>query len=955
MIPKSNRKAELKQLPENYRNFFNSINSFVPQDRIITDHLRLLAFGTDASFYRLIPKIVVKVRSTDEVVKLIQAAQNCKTPVVFRAAGTSLSGQAVTDSVLVMLSGGWHSHDVLDKGQKIKLEPGVVGEEANAVLLPFQRKIGPDPASIKSCMIGGIAANNASGMCCGVDRNSYKTVKGMKLVLADGSLLDTYDHGSRKVFLKNHGALVKELLKIRAEIVSDTELAKKIHEKYRIKNTTGYSLNAFVDYSDPIDILMHLMIGSEGTLGFISEITYETVPEYPHKASSLIVFKTLNEACAAVSLLKSAPVTAVELMDRASLRSVQHKQSMPSFLKDLDAEAAALLVESGAYDKDELDKNISIVLNSIEKVSTVFPPLFTFEKNECDKLWDVRRGLFPSIGGNRNAGTTVIIEDVVFPVEKLANAASDLRRSLKKYGYDEAIIFGHALDGNLHFVFTQDFSLPGEVERYRKLMDDVAEIVVKRYSGSLKGEHGTGRNMAPFVEMEWGKKAFELMKRIKNAFDPCGILNPGVILNSDNKSHIHDLKPLPRVNEKLDPCMECGFCEVKCPSKNITLTPRQRIVVQREISRLKNSSGDQNVLSRLEADYTYWGQETCAADGLCSTACPVEINVGEFTKCQRSDQNSWISEMIARFISANFAWTVMGLRFVLSGIHIKKVIFSEWFIRSVSVFMHKTMGLPLWNRKMPRAGYLGGLISKTNQKMAGFSKKVVYFPSCIARSMGPSEGDEEKRSVVEVMLSVLNKAGWEAVFPENVDQLCCGHPFESKGFFDEADRKVHELCDALTKVSENGKYPVVCDTSPCLYRMREKLGKKLKLYEPVEFIHDFLLSELKLEKLNEKIAIHLTCSSERMGLNGKLYNLASACAKEVVIPKRVNCCGFAGDRGFTHPELNESALSALKEQVCDCSAGYSNSRACEIGLSLHGGIEYRSLVYLVDRCSKRRI
>ena len=561
-----------------YDELHRQLGAFIAPSRLIADPLRLLAWGSDASFYRLVPQLVVVVESEDEVRRLLECCARLHTPVTFRAAGTSLSGQALSDSVLVMLGDGWRKLSITDDAQTITLQPGVIGAVANRKLAPLGRKIGPDPASIDAAMIGGIAANNASGMCCGTAQNSYHTLAGLRVVLADASVLDTRDPASRAAFAAQHPALAEGLAELGRATRDNETLAGRIRHKFRLKNTTGYSLNALVEFSDPVDILAHLMIGSEGTLGFISEITYFTVEEHAHKASALILFDRLETACSAVSRLKRTPVAAVELLDRASLRSVQDKPGMPESLRMLPADGAALLVETRAATAAALSLKIEAIAQQLETVELATPLRFTADAAEGAALWNVRKGMFPAIGAVRPTGTTVIIEDVAFPVERLAEATLDLQRLLQQFGYPEAIIYGHALEGNLHFVFTQDFGSASEVQRYSDFMDAVCEMVVHKYDGSLKAEHGTGRNMAPFVEMEWGAQAFSAMQRIKALFDPQGLLNPGVILNPDRKSHLKNLKPLPAADVLVDKCIECGFCESKCPSRGLTLSPRQRIV-----------------------------------------------------------------------------------------------------------------------------------------------------------------------------------------------------------------------------------------------------------------------------------------------------------------------------------------------------------------------------------------
>lgn len=937
-----------------YAHLYVEILKFLPADRVYTDELRTLAYGTDAGFYRLIPKIVIKADAEAEVVKIMQICRELKISVTFRAAGTSLSGQAISDSVLVILGTKWKKFSINEDASRIRLQPGIIGAHANTFLSPYKKKIGPDPASINSAMIGGIAANNASGMCCGTAQNSYRTLAGMRIVFSNGDILDTNDESSISTFISKNRDLVLKVKELSEKTKGSAELSERICRKYKMKNTTGYSLNALVDFSDPIDIIQHLMIGSEGTLGFISEITYFTVPDLPFKSTSLMIFPDIVTACEAVIVLKHQPVEAVELMDRAALRSVQDKEGMPEILMELNEHAAALLVEVRAENDTELTAKIEAVSNSLNAVRKLFPLTFTSDPKEFKKLWDIRKGLFPSVGAMREAGTTVIIEDVAFPIERLAEAVVDLQQLFSKYKYYEAIIFGHALEGNLHFVFKQDFNIPSEVSRYKNFIDDVTRLVVSKYDGSLKAEHGTGRNMAPFVELEWGAEAYTLMKEIKEIFDPDEILNPGVILNSDKNAHIKNLKPLPQADAIIDKCIECGFCEINCPSRDLTLTPRQRIVAYREISGLKSSMKDPERLEHLIKEYDYFGDQTCATDGLCATSCPVEINTGNLIKHLRMENASPTANSVADFLSDHMSVVTGFMRLGLNVVHIFHIILGTSAMQFLSSVLYKISGhkIPLWNRYMP-----GGASSLEIRPVNEDNPlKAVYFPSCINRAMGLSAGSTEKVSLSGAVDSLLRKAGYEVIYPKNVSELCCGMAFASKGFKRQGDKKSAELLKALLEASEDGKYPVLFDMSPCLYRMKEYLysiDRKFEIYEPVVFLSKYLIPRLKFRKTRNRVAVHSTCSSIKMGLTDKLKEVASLCADNVVSPDNIGCCGWAGDRGFTYPELNASALQELRNSLPDdCASGYSTSRTCEIGLSLHSGLNYESIIYLVNESTE---
>jgi len=922
---------------------------FLPAERIVTDPLRLVAYGTDASFYRLVPRVVAVVEREEEVVALLAACRAHGTPVTFRAAGTSLSGQAISDSVLAILGDGWRGHAIGPDAQTIRLQPGLIGAEANRLLAPHRRKIGPDPASIAAAKIGGIAANNASGMCCGTAQNSYHTLAGMRVVLADGAVLDTEQAGSVAAFRASHKPLLDGLAALAARVRSNPDFAARIRHKFRMKNTTGYGINALVDFDDPVDILAHLMIGSEGTLGFISSITYRTVPDYADKASALVLFHDLETACRAVSALADAPVDAVELMDRPALASVEFKPGMPEAIASLGPTGAALLIDTRAADEATLRRQIEAIAATLARIPTAAPLDFTTAPGEIAKLWNVRKGMFPSVGAMRETGTTVIIEDVAFPVARLAEATLDLQALFRAQGYFEAIIFGHALEGNLHFVFTQDFGDAAEVDRYRRFMDELAKLVVDRYDGALKAEHGTGRNMAPFVELEWGAEGYALMEEIKHLFDPAGLLNPGVIINHDREAHLKHLKPLPAADPLVDKCIECGFCEPKCPSRGLTLSPRQRIVGWREIARVEAAGESAAALRSL---YDYQGIDTCAACGLCATACPVDIETGKLIKALRGRRAGALAHRVGEKVAANYGAVTAGVRVGLRAADAMHALLGTGAMRGLTGGARKLSGnrVPLWTSAMPKATAFTPPAHRPRADAA--TDRVVYFPSCASRNMGPARGDEKSDDVPTVADRLLRKAGYDVVYPARLAELCCGQPFESKGLMESADRKSAELETILRDASDGGRHPIVFDTSPCVYRMKRYLADRLPVMDMVEFLHDHALARLDLRKRAETVAVHPVCSVRKQGLEGKLQRVAEACAERVAVPAEVGCCGWAGDKGFTVPELNEHALRDLRAALPPgCTSGYSSSRTCEIGLAHHSGIPYRSVLYLVDECA----
>jgi len=929
--------------------FIQQVENSLNKVQLFKDITRRLAWGTDAGFYRQIPQAVIMPTCEAEVSSLLKQANDAHVPVTFRAAGTSLSGQSISNSLLVVTGKLWEKYKIQDEGSTISLQPGIVGSRVNDVLKPYGRLFSPDPASLNSAMVGGIIINNASGKSCGTHANSDKILCSARIIFADGTLLDTGDDESRASFLSTHSEFVDTILQIRDDIKANPELTSRIRYKYSIKNVTGLNILPFVTFEDPFDIITHLLVGSEGTLAFLAEATVKTEVEKKYKASTMLYLKDIKYACEAVQQLKTTPVTGIELLDRKALKSVEGKAGMPEYLSSLENKVTALLIETKADSQEELQHKIELIEACIKTFDIIMPAAFTEDPEIYNVWWAIRSGIFPSVGGMRELGTTTLIEDVAFHIENLPSATADLQALLLKYGYNDGVIYGHALEGNFHFIINQRFDSQAEIDRYEALMNEVVVLVTEKYDGSLKAEHGTGRNMAPFVEKEWGSAAFAIMKRVKALFDPNSILNPGVIFNDDPACFIKDFKPLPLTNPHVDKCIECGFCEVNCLTAGFTLSSRQRIVIQREISRLKLTKEDPALLAELEKGYKYLGNATCAGDGLCATSCPMEINTGHLTHDVRhaSIPTGSIGWKTGNFAANHFEGIKTGLRSVLTLANFAHTVVGSKNMTFLCNEANK-LGLPLWTTAMPKSHKIH--TDRIHQHASEL--KVVYFPSCINQSMGVDKASPEQTPLSDKMTNLFQKAGYEVIFPQGMENMCCGTIWESKGMYDIADRKTEELEDALWLASKQGKYPVVCDQSPCLYRMRDKI-KKMKLYEPVEFIETYLVNKLDFHPVKDLVAIHTTCSMTKMGLKHTLISLANRCTDQAFIPEEVGCCGFAGDKGFTTPEVNRYALRKLKPQLVTkgIQRGYSNSRTCEIGLTTNSGIPYMSIVYLVDQCT----
>jgi D-lactate dehydrogenase len=919
--------------------------------KISRREIHRVAYACDASVYRLIPDAVAWPENESHIIELFAYARQSKIPLTFRAGGTSLSGQAVTNGTLVDLSRHWRHAEILDNGSKVRVRPGIVGAHVNDFLKPLARKIGPDPASISAAMMGGILANNSSGMCCGTEQNAYRTLSAMRVVLPDGTVVDSRDPNANEKLRASNPQIYQGLLNLRNKVLNNTSLKARIQQKYRYKNTTGYGLNSLIDFSTPVDILTHLMIGSEGTLGFISEAELETVPLNPFATTGILFFANPIDACQATIALRDSGAAAVELMDRAALRAVENQNGAPAILKTLSASTTAMLVEYQAESQDALNKVFleAQVLTKNLPLETLLP--FTTDAATQNALWKIRKGTFPAVGASRQQGTAVLIEDVLFPLERLADGVNSLQMLFKKFDYADANIFGHAKDGNLHFVLSQSFASQKEIARYDAFMREVVNLVAVEHNGSLKAEHGTGRNMAPFVKTEWGEDGFDIMKELKSLFDPNGILNPDVVVSTNENIHLENLKDLPPVHSEVDKCIECGYCEPICPSEKITLSPRRRIIVSREMERLKRS-GNLPQAKRIHREFEYEGVATCAADGLCATQCPVSINTGTFVKVLRSQSHSALTSHMAWLLNKNLGRVETFLRFALRTAHTAAFLFTHKTLRVFTACFR----LPRWTRWMPKPQNrsLGVAALPQNDVSA------VLFPTCVNRTFGNIPG-EANASRNTTLVALCEKAGVGMAIPQKSKGQCCGMPFFSKGFSEQGKESLAQLIDAMWEWSHQGALPVVVDNSPCTQTILDyakslspehvQKFSALRILDIVEFTHDALLPKLSIAPVEETAFVYPVCSVTKMNLTPKLRAIAERCATNVVMPLRPACCGQAGDRGFLHPELTQSATQKIEwSQACQCenpSGHYSTSRTCEIALSENANAAYSSLLELV--------
>ena len=924
--------------------------SFGNSGNISTRAIDRYAYAHDASHFLLVPEAVVIAKDSKDVARLLAGCSESDIPITFRSGGTSLSGQAVSDSVLVDVRRNFRQIEVLDLGRKVRVQPGATLRQVNQKLAKYGRKLGPDPASEVACTIGGVIANNSSGMSCGTTTNTYKTLHSMVVVLPNGWVFDTSVPDSDAYMQYHQPDLYRGLLSLRDRIRSNSSSINIVRKQFSMKNTMGYGLNSFLDYDSATEILAHLVIGSEGTLGFVAEAVFNTVPSYKFASTGLFIFKNLYAANEALPALVETGAAAIELMDAASLRVGKNIGSPPREIKDLVVgDQAALLIEYQGPTGEELSELCSQALDRFERLGLTHQGFLTTDQERRDGLWHLRKGLYATVAQARPSGTTALLEDVAVPVESLAQTCVELNVLFNKYRYENSVIFGHAKDGNIHFMLTDSFADAEPLERYALFTEDMVDLILG-HSGSLKAEHGTGRVMAPYVRRQFGDELYSVMVEIKHLLDPGNILSPGVIISDDAKSHLRNIKTAPTIEPEVDRCVECGYCEPVCPSRDLTLTPRQRIVVRRAI-RTAELNGDRGLVGELERDYTYSAVETCAVDGMCETSCPVSINTGDLIKRLRADSHKSWEMRTWTTLAKNWA---IATRVASSALSISSSV-PAGPLQRANQFGRSIIGeesLPLWSSDLPKGGK--SRRTKTNPK----APQAVYIPACVNSMFAPAQSGTGVQSALE---SICARVGIELLVPANIDSLCCGTPWNSKGLPAGGQIIGKKLLSTLREATNNGQLPVICDASSCtegivnLLRKEEDSNQaEIRVIDAVEFVSSNVLDRLPNHRRLSSLTLHPTCSSTRLGINSTLSKIASHVAEVVHIPDDWGCCAFAGDRGMLHPELTASATQGQAREVIafDDVAHASCNRTCELGMARAIGRPYRHLLELLEEVTR---
>ncbi|WP_371098182.1 FAD-binding and (Fe-S)-binding domain-containing protein [Streptomyces sanglieri] len=918
----------------------------------------LVKYASDASPYRFVPQVVVIAENVEDVAAVLRYAHEQHREIVFRAAGTSLNGQAQGKDILVDVRRHWTGVEVLDGGNEARIRPGTTVGRANITLSRYGRLMGPDPASSSACTVGGVVANNASGMTAGVTRNSYRLLSSLTLVLPSGTIVDTAAPDADARLREAEPELCAGLLALKSEIEGDTELVARIRAKYALKNTNGYRLDAFLDNSTPVEILRGLMVGSQGTLGFIAETVFKTVSLDRLTHTALLFFPDLTAAAAAVPLFNDAGARAVEVMDGNTLRACASVDGVPADWAEIPRDTAALLVEFRAPDEAAHQAHRQAAAAVLAKLALVAPVAsvtnrFVEDSATIRTYWHAREAFMTAVGKARPAGSTLITEDFAVPPARLAEACEALAELQRRHGFDAAVA-GHAAHGNLHFLLAFDAARPKEVERYADFMDEFCTMVVRRFDGSLKAEHATGRNMTPFLEAEWGAHATELMWRVKQTLDPAGVLAPGVVLNRDPEAHLQGLKTIPTIEAVADPCIECGFCEPVCPSRDLTTTPRQRIVLRREMMRQPAGSA---AMESLLKSYGYDAVDTCAGDSTCKTACPVGIDTGAMMKAFRHQRHSEREERNAARVAERFSLLESSVRTALGlADHV-----GDRVLGSVTSAVRKVVSadlVPEWISAIP---------SPARSRLPGTDRRTavaVYYVACVNRIFAGPDGVDGP-SLPEAIVEVSRRAGRPVWIPSDMAGSCCATIWHSKGYDDGNTVMANRIVERAWEWTDGGRLPLIVDASSCTLGIRQEVTpyltaenlrkhRALTVVDSVVWADTELLPHLEVTDPIDSAVLHPTCSMRHLKDVDQLQAVAEFIARDVQVPVYAECCGFAGDRGLLHKELTKAATAHEAAEVTSGAfdAYLSANRTCEIGMQHTTDRPYQSVLLALERATR---
>ncbi len=891
------------------------------------DNLVKSIYATDASVYRMLPMAVAYPKNKEDIKLLIGFAKAHNTSLIPRTAGTSLAGQCVGTGIVVDVSK--HFTEIInvnEKEQTVTLQPGVVRDALNNYLKPFGLFFSPNTSTSNRCMVGGMVGNNSSGTTSiqyGVTRDK---VIALETVLSDGSEA-TFNAISRDEFenkVKENSLEGKIYKTIHKELVSkavqqgivDNFPKPDIHRR-----NTGYAIDeliqsdVFTETSEPFN-MCKLLSGSEGTLAFTTQITLK-LDKLPPKEGVMLTahFDSIENCLNAVQPVMKHNLYACEMMDKTILDCTKYNKTQQENRTFIVGDPKAILMcEVRAESKEEVNILAKRLLETIEGsgLSYACPALEGTEINKANDLRSAGLGLLGNIIGDKKG--VACIEDTAVVIQDLSNYIMDFAKLMANYGQD-AIYYAHAGAGEIHLRPILNLKKQTDVALFRKITTDVANLV-KRYGGSMSGEHGDGIVRSEFISMMIGAENYEILKRIKQAFDPDVIFNPGKIIDAlpmDTSLRYVPERKEPEIETLLDfsksegilreaeKCNGSGDCR-KLPEFGGTLCPSYRATrnekdtTRARANALREFLTNSNKTNRFDHKELKTVFDLCLSCKACTSECPSSVDVASLkAEFQYQYQKANGKSLRTKLFAYNNTFNKLGRQWL----GLTNFMLSNGFTSSI---LKTSFGIAT-ERNLPRISKNSlERYYKAYKKAEGtYIKKVYLFNDEFTNQLDTEIGIDA--------LELLKGLNYRV---EVIDNAESGRSFLSKGLLEEAKAHANKNVEIFKdKISEDtpllGIEPSAILTFKDEYlKLADDKSASEMIAKSTFLIEEFIQQEIKAghitsEQFTKKpktIKFHGHCHQKAMSTQLSSFTVLNLPKhyKVTMIPS--GCCGMAGSFGY---------------------------------------------------------
>jgi anaerobic glycerol-3-phosphate dehydrogenase C subunit len=869
------------------------------------------AFATDASIYQIMPMCVISPKDTADVIAVVKYAKEHNIPIVARGAGSGLAGEALGSGIVFDMTRYMSKIDNIEQdGSRIICQPGAVLDDINNALAKYGKKIGPDPSSGNRATIGGIVANNATGAHSLVYGYIADHVEKVEAVLADSSIVEFTNNMSTDT-----GAAEQcySLLSPKADVIQKALPRTK-------RNRSGYGI-ANICHNGKID-MARLMAGSEGTLAIFTQITLRTVDVPKAKGLVQIEFASLDNMAKAVPIIVDSGAAACELMDQTLTKMAV--DAYPAYRDVLPVDAVvSLVVEHIGQDQDEVKEKIQKTLAAIGPLAAKHH--IYLDAVSQARLWKSRKDAVPLLSRDKTDKKAIgVIEDVSVENVRLAEYVIGINKIAEKYKMP-LVYYGHAGDGEMHIRPYLDLSKPDDIETLKKIAAEVFELAWS-LGGTISGEHADGLVRTPFIKRQYGDEFYELLRQVKNIFDPQGIMNPGKIINDDPDIMTKNLKAAYKYNtdrlktnlffEPDEYRLEISQCNGDALCRSTQNGVRMCPVFRAMGDEIGCSRAKANLLrfwitglisdEDFESDDFKRLLDMCVNCKMCSVQCPSGVDISKLIIEARAEygKRKGFSPAV-RLLSRNRILSAFGNLFAPVANTVISLPPFKWFLE-------KTTGLDK-TRSLPKFEF-GTFIRKGRKYLANCPPitqpidKVAYFTDCYVNyndhSLGFAVIKTLRHNDIDVIIPNQLPAPVPAVVYGNIKTARADLAYSVK-----------YLADAIRE-----GYKIICSEPSAAMCLKHELrfflkGDDAKLvsentYELMSYLAD-LHKQNKLKapaaSIADSFAYHMPCHMCALGGEGASIKLLYKLCGSAVTDINAGCCGLAGTFGMQAKNRDLSA------------------------------------------------